>query len=264
MTTVNTTLQSDEIRAALAGFWNNALAIERIRNGFAVAMPQTGADGWQLVIELTEPTPGMVRVSDAGRTLGGLAAQGQNLESGSVSAHTESILRQSHMERAGTELFRWLPLPLDPVEVHVFVEALAAISHLWVLHEPAVRTQDIADLTLRRVFSDRHVVPRQGATLAGRTEKSVRVDYLVESSHPVAFEILRRRGRLLPVMEQWGYRWQDLQKVNPALMPVMLYDPASQEIDEGSRAIGEEVCSLFCAYDETDRIHSVMEKALAA
>ena len=51
---------------------------------------------------------------------------------------------------------------------------------------------------------------------------------------------------------------------NPALMPVMLYDPGAQEIDETSRAIGENVCSLFCAYNETERIHAVLEEAAAA
>ncbi len=223
-------------------------------------MPQTGADGWQLVLEITEPTPGKARVSDAGRTLGGLAAEGQNIESESVRAHLAAILRESHLEQDGIELFRWLPLPLDPVEIHVFAEALAAVTHLRLLHEPTLRSQDVADLTLRRVFADRQIQALQGATLPGRTEK-VRVDYLVQAVRPVAFEILRRKGRLLSVMEQWGYRWMDIKKVAPSLMPVMLYDPASQEIDSESRAIGEEVCSLFCAYDQTDRIHGVLEEA---
>ena len=49
--------------------------------------------------------------------------------------------------------------------------------------------------------------------------------------------------------------------MSPSLMPVMLFDPDSQEIDPESRAIGEEVCSLFCAYDQTDRIHGVLEEA---
>jgi len=258
---VKNIIHSDQLRSALTGFWNEALAIETTSRGLAVAMPQTGADGWQLVIEITPGTPGTVRLSDSGRTLGGLAGRGQNIEADTVADHVASILRQSRLERDGLELFRWLSLPLDPVEVQVFAEALAAITHLWVLHEPAVRTQDIADRTLRRVFSDRNLTARAGATLDGRTEKQVRVDYLVETPRPVAFEILRRRGRLLPVMEQWGYRWQDLRRVSPQLMPVMLYDPATQEIDEASRAIGEDVCSLFCAYEETDRIHAVLAEA---
>ncbi len=261
MNPVETKLDPDKIRAALSGFWNNALAIEAVRGGWALAMPQTDAEGWQVVVEITGGAPGKVRVSDAGRTLGGLEMLGQRTDSEVVDGYIESILRQSHMEREGSELFRWLPLPLDPVEVHIFAEALSAVSQLRVLHEPSLRIQDLADMTLQQVFADRHIEALKGISLPGKTEKRVRVDYVVESTRQVAFQILRRRGRLLPVMEQWGYRWQDLQKVNSSLMPVMLYNPAVQEIDEASRAIGEEVCSLFCAYDETDRIHGVLEAA---
>lgn len=261
VTSLETFLQPDQLRASLKSFWDSALNIEPYRDGWAVAMPQTGADGWQIVLELTMPVPGCVRMSDAGRTLSGLAAQGQNIESGSVASHVEVILRQSHMEQDGFELFRDLPLPLEALEVHVFAEALAAISQLWVLHEPAIRTQDVADETLRRVFVDHKIEPVVGAKLTGKTERAVRVDYLVEAKHPVAFQVLRRKSGLLPLMEQWGYRWNDFKRVMPTLMPVMIYDPAVQEIDEASRAIGEEVCSLFCAYHETDRIHEVLTAA---
>ena len=261
MSAVDTTLHPNQLRAALTGFWNDALAVKPPAQGLILAMPQTGADGWQLVVDIVPATPGTVRVSDSGRILGNLTARGQNSEADTMAGHIASLLRQHNMERDGQELFRWMPWPVDPVELHVFAEGLAAISHLWVLHEPTVRTQDVADRTLRRVFSDRNLEARAGAMLDGRTEKRIRVDYLVETRRPVAFEIIRRRGRLLPVMEQWGYRWHDLQKTSPKLMPVMLYDPAAQEIDEASRAIGEEVCSLFCAYDQTDRIHAVLAAA---
>lgn len=261
LTGLETIFQPDELRASLHAFWDSALTIEPYRDGWAIAMPQTGADGWQLVLELTTPVPGSLKISDAGRTLLGLAAQGQNIESDSVLGHVETILRQSHMERNGMELFRILAIPLEAVDVHVFAEALAAITHLHILHEPTVRTHDVADETLRRVFADHQIKPRSGAMLSGKTERSIRVDYLVEAAHPVAFQILRRKKGLLPLMEQWGYRWNDFKRVTPTLMPVMLYDPAVQEIDESSRAIGEEVCSLFCAYHETERIHEVLDQA---
>ena len=44
-------------------------------------------------------------------------------------------------------------------------------------------------------------------------------------------------------------------------MPVMLYDRNTMLVDSYSRHIGEEKCDLFCGYDETDRIHEVLEKA---
>lgn len=261
MSTPGTLPAPEDLRTALADFWSRALKVEATRHGLALALPQTGADGWQLVVELTAGPPGTVRVSDAGRTLGDLVARGQNIEAEAVAERIGGILRQSLVERDGLELFRWLPSPPDPVELHVFAEALGAVSHLAVLHDPTVRTQNLADQTLQRVFADRGLEARRGARLDGRTEKRVRVDYLVTQRRPVAIEVLRRRTGILGVMEQWGYRWQDLQKITPELLPVMVYDPAQQEVDEASRAIGEEVCALFCAYDDTQRIHEVLSEA---
>lgn len=263
MSSLETKLHINSLHQAIVGFWSDALKIETTANGLVIAVPQTGADGWQLVINITETAPGVVRISDAGRTLSQLGASGQNIDSGATSRHIDDIAKNNHLTREGLEFCRTISWPINPVDLHVFAEGLSAISNLWVLQEPNVRTPDIADQTLQRVFADHNVKPRKGATLAGKTEKSIKVDYLLEAKKPVAFEILRRRNTLYPLMEQWGFRWQDLKKVNHDLMPVMLYDPASQEIDEGSRAIGEDVCSLFCAYDQTDRIHAVLAEATA-
>lgn len=262
MNDVETILKASDLRAALLKFWDDALAIEKCKGGFAIAMPQTGLDGWQLVIEVEAGPPGKLRLSDAGRTLGALEALGQNIEATAVNEKIHSILRVHEIDREGFELYRWLGLPLNAVDVHVFVEGLAAVSHLANLHEPVVRALDIANKTLERVFADRKIIAKRGAVLTGKAEKSIRVDYLADTKRPVAVEILRRKSNLLPVMEQWGFRWQDIQKVNPNVIPVMLYDRAVQEIDEASRAIGEEVCKLFCAYDETDRIHSVLDESM--
>jgi hypothetical protein len=60
-------------------------------------------------------------------------------------------------------------------------------------------------------------------------------------------------------MEKWGFRWHELKKSYPGLAPVMLYDRNTQLIDSYSRHIGETECELFCGYDETDRVHRILE-----
>lgn len=261
MSAANTNLDANQIRNALLDFWGDALSIERLRDSLALAMPQTGADGWQIVIDIETTTPRAIKLTDRGRTLGNLASRGQNIDADATAAHINDILQEGHLEREGWELIRHLPLPLDPADVHVFAEALSTISHLHVLHSPLPKTIDIADKTLRRIFTERKIEPRTNASLSGKAERNVRVDYLVESQQTVAFKILHSRGRLLPSMEQWGFRWLDLRKANENLRPVMLYDPNRQEIDETSQAIGEEVCAYFGPYDQTDRIHDVLEQA---
>lgn len=258
----NFDLTQEQIRNALQFFWNDALQIEALPNsGYALAMPLSFPDGWQIIVELRDRTPQGVKVTDRGRTLGWLAQHGQNVETDGLTGNLDRICREYHLQRDGWELFRWLPLPIQGIDLHVFSEGLAAVAFLNYLHKPAGEVPDVADKTLSRVFSERKLDAKRNVALKGKTEREVRVDYLVSLQRPVAFEILRRKGSPISVMEQWGYRWTDLKKVSPSLMPVMLFDPVVQEIDNASRAIGEEVCSLFCAYNETERIHQVLAEA---
>ena len=254
-------LLAETVRRAWLDFQQDALALEPTPQGVAVALPQTLPDGWQMVVELQPAPPNKVKLTDGGHTLGWLAARGQNVETDAVAEQVREICRQASMERDGWELFRWLDVPLQGMEVHVFAEALSNVAHLHYLHEPMPRGVDAADRTLRRVFTDRQLTALENHPLDGKTERAVRVDYYIPSARPVAFQVLRRRGRIQATMEQWGYRWQDLRKTNPALKSAMIYDPSVQSVDETARAIGEEVCELFCAYDETDRIHGLLDTA---
>jgi hypothetical protein len=252
---------SETVRRAWLDFQQDALAVELTPQGVAAALPQTLPDGWQMVVELQPLSPKKLKLTDGGRTLGWLAARGQNVETDAVAEEVRKICRQASMERDGWELFRWLDIPLQGVEIHVFAEGLSNVAHLYYLHEPAPRGVDAADRMLRRVFTDRKLTALKNYPLDGKTERAVRVDYYIPSANPIAFQVLRRRGCIHSIMEQWGYRWQDLRKTNPALKPAMIYDPAVQNVDDAARAIGEEVCELFCAYDETDKIHGLLETA---
>jgi hypothetical protein len=259
--TVDTLLNAETIRNSLQDFWSDALQVEPTKDGFALAMPVSLPDGWQIVVELTERTPRGVKLTDSGRTLSWLSHQGQNIETEAIKAQLDEMCKLASIQQDGWELSRWIPLPLQGVDVHVFAETLTSIAHLHFLREVTPRTSEVADITLQRVFADRKLEANRNVPLIGKTEHQVRVDYYVQPRKPVAFQLLRRKGRVMSTMEQWGYRWNDLRKVTPELMPVMLFDPSVQEIDQETRAIGEDVCELFCAYDETERIHEVLARA---
>lgn len=262
MSTFGAPLTPDTVRQLLHAFWRESLEIGKTRQGFSLALPQTYPDGWQIVVELEDHLPAAVKVTDQGRTLSWLVAQGQNIETDAVQRHLNEICADCGMERDGLELFHWFPKALEGVDLHVFAEALVAIAHLHYLSDLKPRTLDILDETLQRVFKDRGVIALPGTTLDGRTRKKVKLDYFIADESPIAFQIIRRQGRILGTMEQWGWRWNDLRAAHPKLRPAMIYDPQHQEIDPDSRAIGEEVCSLFCSYEETDRIHDFLERKI--
>jgi hypothetical protein len=250
-----------QVRSSWLDFHEQAFAAQANSTGLAIALTQTFPDGWQMVVDLLPVAPNKLKLSDGGRTLGWLSARGQNVETDGLESQVRAICRQTSMEREGWELFRWVDNPPQGVDLHIFAEGLSNVAHLHYLHDPTPRGVDSADRTLRRVFSDRKLTVFENHPLDGKTERSVRVDFFLPATKPVAFQLLHRRGRVQATMEQWGYRWQDLRKRHPSLKPAMVYDPAVQLIDEAAKAIGEEVCDLFCSYEDTDKIHALIQSA---
>lgn len=265
MSVANTLIQPDSIRGTLQEFWNGALEIASTRAGVALALPLCYPDGWQVLVDIETLTPQALRLTDSGRTLHWLAGNGQNIGTPAFKACLDERMQTFglHREDSGWELFRELPMPLQGADLHLFGEALVSIAHLHYLHEPAIKTQNVATETVEKVFRERKIEALQNHRLNGRVEQRIAVDYFVEAPHPVALQVLGRRGAVTSYMEQWGFRWRDLRDANPRLLPGMIYDPAVQEIDSTATAIGESVCELFCPYYETDRIHALLDRAQA-
>ena len=145
--------------------------------------------------------------------------------------------------------------------MHLFTEALVGIAHLGYLHEPSPKAPNIARQTVEKVFRERAIEAKINHRLEGKVEKRIVVDYFVSPYRSVAVQVLGRRGIVTSYMEQWGFRWRDLHDAHPKLLRVMFYDPAVQEVDTTSAAIGEAVCDYFGPYHETGRFNDILDLA---
>lgn len=251
----------DELRGLLNGFWNESLEVEPLASGVAFTMPMSYADGWQVMMDLCRKTPAGFYLSDRGKTLALLMGQGQNIGTDAVRVHLKRLYAEHAIEEADGVLYRWLQAPLDPMDLQVFAEGLVAVSRLDVLNEHRVVEENVARKTVDRVFRDAQLTPKCRHRLTIAEDRRVPVDYFVELKKPVAIELIRNRRDLPGTMEKWGYRWRQLRESYAGLAPVMLYDRNTQIIDSYSARIGRDDCDLFCGYDETDRIHEVLESA---
>lgn len=264
MSVTTSLLTPDTVRQTLQSFWSGILEVAETRTGLALAVPLSLPDGWQIIVEIDELAPKAARLTDRGRTLQWLAGAGQTVDGPGFGSLLNERLRMFGLSRDAWEIFREVPLPLQGIDLHLFGEALVNIANLSNLHEPVIRTQNVAEQTVERIFADRKLHPQRNHTLSGKVEKKVKVDfYLDDSAHPVAIQVLNRRGSVTSYMEQWGFRWRDLRDATPTLLPAMIYDPATQEIDATAQAIGESVCEIFCPYHETQKLHELLERAHA-
>jgi len=250
----NPILHPDDCRHALSAFWAEQLTIEQDRSGLVVALPLMLPDGVQIAVEIQPLAERRAVLSDAGEVLRWLGARGINVKADSHKQWIDDRLAAYELSRNGFEIFREVPLPLQGIDVHLFGEALVSIAHLICRHEPQQAVVATADEQIARIFADANRTFQRNAALPGHIEESITVDYYFEHDLPSAVQVIHRSGRILETMERWGYRWQDLRKKTPGLRAAMIYDPDRQTIDPTSRRIGEEVCELFCAYHESDRI----------
>lgn len=256
-----TKLTSETLRAGLGEFWNESLEIEAIGDGYLFTMPASLPDGWQIALEISQKTPKGYRLSDRGKTLSWLTANGQNVETEAMAGHIKRLRDECGMTLEGQEFVRWMEAPLDPVDVHVFTEGLVGVSQLYLLHDHRASVENVAETVVQRVFADAGIKAERNHRLSITKERKIQVDFYARTRKPVAVELLRTKTDLTGTMEKWGFRWDELKKHHHDLQPVMLYDRSVQMIDAYPRGIGEDKCALFCGYDETDRIHELLERS---
>lgn len=252
-------LTPDNFRRELGAFWDSILEIEPITDGLAFTMPLAYPDGWQIVLELTQKTPKGFLLSDQGKTLSWLTASGHNIATEAMRAHLQRYQAEHFLEEENGVLFRGLSTPLESGDIQVFAEGLAAIARLEILHEVRPAEANIADSLVQRTFKDAHLEPTRHHKLNVTKDRTVTVDFFVREKRPLAVQLIKTRSDVSGTMEKWGFRWDELRKAYHGLAPVMLYDRNTQVIDAYSQHIGETKCELFCGYDETDRIHRVLE-----
>lgn len=247
----------ESCRDAMRRFWEGQTQIERANGGVAMALPLMYPDGWQVQVYIEPVSATQAMITDRGQTLMRLQEQGLNFKEGQTASLLTERKTTFELQQDGFELQRGIRLPVDGLDVQLFAESLVSIAHLIYRFEPSQPTESAADNVLRQVFKEREIKPR----VNGEIEKRIRVDYLVDNTRTVAWQVVRRRAPLLPYMEQWGFRWSDIQRRNPRLMRAMVYDPDKQEWDETTLNIGRQVCDLFCPYSETGAIHDFLDQS---
>jgi hypothetical protein len=242
----------------MESFWREHTQAGRTHEGIAMTLPLMYPDGWQVCVFLTLIAPSVVRISDHGKTLGMLMESGLSLGAKLTSEYLNERLRTFELQRDGFLLWKDLKLPLQGFEIQLFAEALVSIAHLFYRHEPGAPAENFGDKAVRQLFDRRKISPRRNAEIEGTLEQRIRVDYLVETRRPVAIEVVNRRFDLLPYMEQWAFRWDDLRNRNKTLSAVMVYDPEHQEWDSTALRIGNSVCDVFCRYDEPQPLDEIL------
>lgn len=261
--TLEKTLTPAQCVAAMETFWREQVQAATTREGVALTLPLMYPDGWQVTVHLNLLTPGRVRLSDHGKTLGALLESGMSLDAKHTAALLAERVQAFELNSDGAVISKDVRLPLQGVDVQLFAEALVSIAHLIYRHEPATFLENPADQAVRRVLEARKIQPRRNAEIEGHLLRTTRVDYFVEAKRQLAIQVVHRREHLLDYMEKWAFRWDDLRKRNTRLLTGMVFNPENQDWDATSLRIGKEVCDVFCRYDEVQPLNRVLDQVEA-
>jgi hypothetical protein len=245
---------------ALVRFWADTLKIEPAREGVNIALPLLYPDGLQVVANLRPLAERTALLSDRGEVLANLTNSGFNLESEIVKKLITERLQVFDLQRDGLILEKQIRLPIDGLDIQLFGEALVSLAHLIYRYEPETTEESIADRTIQKLFLEHGLVPKRNAILEGRVEKRIQVDYFLEGKRGFALEVVKRKHHLVPYMEQWGWRWNDLRTKRPHLIRTMVYDPDNQHWDDTALAIGRSVCEVFCPYFEQEKVQKAISE----
>jgi len=241
-----------QLRNSLLQFLGDNLSIETADEGFRICMPLMDARGWQIQVQMLPLTPGKWLLCDGGETLGSLETEDINIKSGKGEEKVGNQCRFYEIERNGLKLHKVINWPADPTEIQIYAEALVAISHLRpkTQAQVAINVDRLIEDKVSQYFYGRSLTPLRRHKLKGETEDNIVVDYYLERPHPLALQPVFRSRNLRGYMEQWGWRWMDLNESTPELIKVMVFDPDNQVWDRGSLRIGEKACDVFVPYAE--------------
>jgi hypothetical protein len=245
-------------------FWREQVDARVTARGIALSLPLMYPDGLQVQLHLEPVSATCAIVSDRGQTLARLHESGLSLDARETAALLDDRKKVFDLEQHGFELRKQVRLPLDGLDIQMVGESLVSIPHLIYKFEPATREEGPAERQLRQIFQAHNLAPTWNTTIDGQVEKGIRVDTLFTGIKPLACKVVKRRGPMLAYMEQWGWRWLDVQAQNPLVLRAMVYDPDRQEWDETPKGIAHRVCDFFCPYFETQTINAAIDRALAA
>src|SRR5690625_2638887 len=139
-------------------------------------MPMSYPDGWQLVLEISQPFPNRYLLTDRGKTLSWLEMEGQNMQTEVVKIHLQRFCLEHSIEEEKGVFQRFFEGPPDSEEIHVFAEGLIAISRLEILADRRPAEEDVASQVIGRTFQDAKLVPKRNHRLPVSADRTIAVD----------------------------------------------------------------------------------------
>jgi Domain of unknown function DUF1828 len=189
------TLDPEACRKALLSFYSEIVELKDAGEWLHLSLPLMNADGFQISISISQISERFVLLSDRGETLSFLDCRGVSTKSKATRRLIQNHIAAFEIETMGEQLTKVVSLPIQGIDMHLFGEALAGLTHLIFRHEANQSANPhVYEAVLHKLESAKMSFKRgAGAFIKGRTSKSIPVDFLISSKRNVAIKAVQRK-----------------------------------------------------------------------
>ncbi len=177
------TVVPEACREALLSFYSEVVEVKEISDRIQVSLPLMNADGFQISVGIAQVSEKHALLTDQGETLAFLDCRGVSTKHETIRDLIQRHLRSFEIEPMGEQLTKVVSLPIQGIDLHLFGEALAGLTYLIFRHEVnQARNAHVYDAVRRNLaLAKLPFVTGFDAHIAGKTAKSIQVDFLVHS-----------------------------------------------------------------------------------
>lgn len=208
-----TELTPTECRKALAGFWNDACAMEPVAQGLVLTLPILLEDGWQATVYLEPEMEGCVALRDRGQMNSWLISRGVDIYGKWFRKSSRVLMERFGIMEDERGYFKMQRLPLDACEIQLFGAFLSSLSHhVLGMREESVQANQVAfSNTLAMVRSLKlHCTRRQEIETQFR---KMTVDITCDGpSCSAILQTFDRSKRMRENFELWSSRLQEIRE----------------------------------------------------
>lgn len=221
-----TELTQAACRHALAGFWNDACAMEATPQGLVMTLPVLLADGWQVTVNIDREFADCVVLRDRGQLNGWLMSNGVDIRKEGLQEAIQALMGEYGVQEDSRGYFKMFHMPLDASEIQLFGCFLSSLSH------QVLRMRREVDAPARIAYTNvlnlvrRLDIPCEREKEIRTPFRSIRVDLVCPGIRSSAvIETFDRNSRLTQAFEIWSSRLREISESSDGMYKTcMVYD----------------------------------------
>ncbi len=228
-------------------------------NNVVLSLPLHFSANTRVELAVTRIADDYFAISDMAQTLGELKDAGYGI-GGKLKEKIKGIAKGAGLEFAGNHLIRKCSASQLGEAIHEFADVAKTIGDAYLTYGNKKQKPEEDELVsqVRKVFTERHYKYKEKQELPGEIESHT-VDFYVapNGTRGVALAVLPNPMQV--VAEAWGFKSQDIKRVQKNLAVALVYDSARAK--DVSKTILDRIVDISIPSNQIGSLGELLSKA---